>query len=304
MSTIVYLGSVGRSGTTLLERAAATSHSFTSLGEMVHLWARGALGGEPCGCGRPIRECPFWTDVMARAFGGWDGVPADRVRQCQLAVDRNRFIPLIIWPRLARGRFRAQLDEFVGVLDRLYTAIAQVVGDDVVLIDASKHPSYLFVLRRMPNHAVRLLHVVRDPRGVAHSWSKSVQRPESASGDDMEQLGTWRAVARWTSHNLIFSLAGLRSRRVRLRYERFAADPNELGTVLGHLTADLAVTMPSFTDHSVDLEVNHTVSGNPMRFTTGRIQIRPDDGWRSSMARRPRWIVGLLTAPLRLGYRL
>ena len=304
MSTVVYLGSVGRSGTTLLERAAATSPSFTSLGEMVHLWARGALGGEPCGCGRPIRECPFWADVMQRGFGGWDGVDADRVRQCQLAVDRNRFIPLLIWPRLAPAEFRAQLDEFVGVLDRLYTAIAQVVGDDVVLIDASKHPSYLFVLRRLPSHQVRLLHVVRDPRGVAHSWSKSVQRPESASGDDMEQLGTWKAVARWSSHNLIFSLAGLRSRRVRLRYERFAADPNELGTVLGHLTADLPVTMPSFTDHSVDLEVNHTVSGNPMRFTTGRIQIRPDDGWRSSMARRPRWIVGLLTAPLRLGYRL
>jgi hypothetical protein len=304
MSTVVYLGAVGRSGTTLLERAAATSHSFVSLGEMVHLWERGALGGEPCGCGLPIHDCPFWDDVMTRAFGGWDHVDAARVRAWQQAVDRNRFIPMLAWPRLGRAAFRTALDEFVDVLDRLYTAIAQVVGPDVVLVDASKHPSYFFVLRRVPNHDVRLLHVIRDPRGVAHSWAKSVQRPESASGDDMERLGTWKAVARWSSHNLIFSLAGLRSRRATLRYERFAADPNELSTVLAQLTGDLGVDMPTFTDHSVDLQVNHTVSGNPMRFTTGSIQIRPDDGWRSSMARRPRLIVSLLTAPLRLGYRL
>jgi hypothetical protein len=61
---------------------------------------------------------------------------------------------------------------------------------------------------------------------------------------------------------------------------------------------------PAFTDHSVDLQVDHTVSGNPMRFTTGPVQIRPDDRWRSAMARRRRVIVGVLTAPLRFGYRL
>lgn len=305
MSTIVYLGAVGRSGTTLLERAAATSPSFVSLGEMVHLWQRGALGGELCGCGRPIGECPFWTDVVDRAFGGWDAVDAAQVRLWQQAVDRNRFIPLLVWPRLARPAFRAALTEFVGVLDRLYAAIAEVVGPDVVMVDASKHPSYWFVVRRMPSHDMRLLHVVRDPRGVAHSWSKSVPRPESASGDDMERLGTWRAAARWTSHNLIFSLAGFRSRHIRLRYERFAADPNELGLVLSKLSDDLpGVVLPTFTDHCVDLQVDHTVSGNPMRFNTGPVQIRPDDRWRSSMPRRPRLIVSALTAPLRFGYRL
>ena len=40
-------------------------------------------------------------------------------------------------------------------------------GHDVVVVDASKHPSYYFLLRRLADHDVRLLHVVRDPRGVA-----------------------------------------------------------------------------------------------------------------------------------------
>jgi hypothetical protein len=62
--------------------------------------------------------------------------------------------------------------------------------------------------------------------------------------------------------------------------------------------------MPSFEQHRVELGVDHTVSGNPMRFKVGTIDIRPDERWRTSMPRVPRLIVGLLTAPLRLGYRL
>lgn len=304
MSTVVYLGAVGRSGTTLLERVAATSHSFVSLGEMVHLWERGALGDEPCGCGVPIHQCPFWSEVVDRAFGGWTALDARHVRTCQELVDRNRYIPFLVWPRLARPRYRVALDELVGVLDRLYAAIAEVAGPDTILVDASKHPSYWFVLRRLRDHDVRLLHVVRDPRGVAHSWAKTVQRPESATGDDMERLGTFQAIARWSSHNVLFSLAGIRSRRALLRYERFASDPAELGRVLTRLFDDRVIEVPVIADRSVDLQVNHTVSGNPMRFRTGPLEIRSDDSWRSSMATWPRLAVTVLTAPLRLGYRL
>ncbi|MGE0140237.1 MAG: sulfotransferase [Ilumatobacteraceae bacterium] len=304
MSAIVYLGAVGRSGTTLLERAAATSPSFVSLGEMVHLWERGVIGGEPCGCGLPLRECPFWSAVADRAFGGWDALDGEEVRSWQRLVDRNRYIPMLLWPRLGGASFRDALASFTSLLDRLYAAIGDVAGPRTVLVDASKHPSYFFVLRRLRGHDVRLLHVVRDPRGVAHSWSSTVKRPESAVGEDMERLGTWHAIARWTSHNLIFSLVGRRGRHAMLRYERFAADPNELGSVLDRLTTDLGTDAPHFDDHLVQLRTNHTVSGNPMRFTTGPLTIRPDDRWRSSMARAPRLIVSVLTAPLRLGYRL
>jgi hypothetical protein len=304
MSTIVYLGAVGRSGTTLLERAAATSPSFVSLGEMVHLWERGVLGGEPCGCGQPLRECPFWTDVMTRAFGGWEALDGGRIRRWQRAVDRNRFIPMLVWPRLARSGFRSTLDELVGALERVYGAIGDVAGPGAVLVDASKHPSYFFVLRRMRTHDVRLLHVVRDPRGVAFSWASTVRRPESAQGEDMEQLGTMHAISRWMSHNALFSMGGMRGRHTRLRYERFAADPNALGDALARLTSDLDAEMPTFEQHRVELGVDHTVSGNPMRFKVGTIDIRPDERWRTSMPRLPRLIVGLLTAPLRLGYRL
>ena len=304
MSTIVYIGAVGRSGTTLLERTIATSPDFVALGEVVHLWERGLLHDEPCGCGTPFRSCPYWTSIAQRAFGGWDALDLEEVRRWKHDADRNRFIGWLWFPRVAPRRFRDALTPLVRTLDSLYGAIgeeaSEVSGHDVVLVDASKHPSYYFLLRRLPHHDVRLLHVVRDPRGVAHSWAKVVERPEA--GDDMEQLGTWRAVARWTSHNALFSIGALRHRHARLRYERFADDPAELGRVVHRLTDDLAAIAPEVVGRTVHLRTDHTVSGNPMRFRTGPIDIRNDEAWRTAMPRRARIIVSVLTSPQRLGF--
>ena len=49
---------------------------FASFGELRHIWERSFLGNQLCGCGRPFRQCPFWTEVAEVAFGGFDGVDA------------------------------------------------------------------------------------------------------------------------------------------------------------------------------------------------------------------------------------
>jgi hypothetical protein len=336
MSTIVYIGAVGRSGTTLLERTLATSPHTIALGEMVHLWDRSVRDGESCGCGVPFADCPFWTDVGRRAFGGWEGVDIDRIGADRRIVDRNRFIPFLIVPRMAPAAFRQARDRLVDVLDRLYAAIDDVASarpitgsdtgigagwdtgvvtgidtgsetaSDMVIVDSSKHPSYLFLLRGLPSHRLHLLHVVRDPRGVANSWARTVVRPES--GDEMEQLGTARAVLRWTSHNLLFQLAGLVGvPRRHLSYERFTNDPAELGrrvdallmSARSHVTASHQLAVDGAT---VELGCDHTVSGNPMRFRTGPVVIRSDDSWRGNMPRRLQLVVGAFTTPLRQLY--
>ncbi len=309
---VVYIGAVGRSGTTLLERTIATSPHAVALGEMVHLWDRAVRDGEPCGCGDPIRSCPFWSAVGDRAFGGWDAVDLDQLAADRNRVDRNRHIPFLIAPRLAPRSFRESRGRLLDVLGRLYDAIESVAressddrsDDRVVLVDSSKHPSYLFVLRGLADRRVDLLHVVRDPRGVAHSWAKQVERPES--GDEMERLDTAHAVARWTSHNLLFQLAGLLgTRRQRLPYERFTNDPAQLGhavdRVLGDDTPGIEASI-ALRDDAVDLGTDHTVSGNPMRFASGAVTIRADQGWRDAMPRRRQLVVGTLTTPLRQGY--
>ncbi len=301
MIPLVYIGAVGRSGTTLIERALASENHLVALGEMVHFWERSVLHNEPCSCGVPIRECPTWTAIITRAFGGWDQLDGETVRRWQHEVDRNRYIPLLIWPRLGSTQFRTTLGQFSGHLARLYAAIANEVGVDKVLVDSSKHPSYLFLLRHVAGVDVRLLHVVRDPRGVANSWAKVVPRSEAGGTQDMERLGPWHAGARWTSHHLLFMLASVRRRSTRLVYERFTRRPDELSDRVDSLiTDDTKVRAPRWPEPHVMLSTDHTVSGNPVRFASGSVTIRTDDSWRQTMGRSPKAIVELLTLPLRM----
>jgi hypothetical protein len=303
---VLFLGGLGRSGTTVLERALGELPGTCAVGELVHLWQRGVLEDETCGCGEPFSRCAFWTEVGARAFGGWTPALADRMVRLQTRVDRTRFVPQLALPR-SLGRRRAELDEYVAPFVRLYRAIAETTGGAVV-IDSSKHSSLAFCLRTSPDLDLRVLHVVRDSRGVAYSWTKDVRRPESATGEGrMTRYSPARSAVLWVGHNLCLALLdGLGTACRRLRYEDFVAEPRP---VLGRL-ADFAGlvlddgALDFLSDGGVELGSSHTVSGNPVRFSTGPLRLRRDDAWREGLPRRRRLLVSLLTLPLlaRYGY--
>jgi hypothetical protein len=305
VNTVVFIGAVGRSGTTLIERTLATSPRVVALGEVVHLWSRSVRDNEPCGCGEAFADCPFWRAVGEHAFGGWDRIDLPALMRDRHTVDRNRYIPFLIAPGLAPRRFREAYGRHTGLLERLYDGIGAVASEDrdqTVLIDSSKHPSYLFLLRGLRNSRVLLLHVIRDPRGVAFSWSKRVQRPES-SQTTMERLGIFRASARWLSHNVLFQLASLAGvQRQQLLYDTFTSDPSCVGTAVDRLVdhrASPAIGSTIDVDGAiVQLGVDHTISGNPLRFADGALEVRSDENWTRTMPRVRRWTVTAFTWPI------
>ncbi len=301
---VLYLGGLGRSGTTVLERVLGELPGTCSVGELVHLWQRGVLDDETCGCGEPFSRCPFWRAVGDRAFGGWDPALADRMLELRARVDRTRHVPLLALPRLP-GRRRAEHAEYVSVFVRLYRAVAEVSGCTVV-IDSSKHSSLAFCLRNAPGIDLRVVHVVRDSRGVAYSWTKEVRRPEAGATDDlMHRYSPAGSSALWTGHNLFFALLRRLGTRTRLlRYEDFVAAPGrtvlELAEFAGLPTTDGQSVVSD--DSSVVLTPSHTVAGNPVRFRQGPMTLRRDDAWREQLPRRRKLLVGLLTLPLLVRY--
>ena len=54
--------------------------------------------------------------------------------------------------------------------------------------------------------------------------------------------------------------------------------------------------------HTVTLGVDHTASGNPMRFEVGDVTVQPDEVWRQKMAIGDRRLVTACTWPLLIGY--
>ncbi|MEV0380640.1 sulfotransferase [Nonomuraea sp. NPDC050643] len=283
---VIYLGGLGRSGTTLLERLLGELPGVVALGEVVHLWERGILAEELCGCGVAFPSCSFWRQVGERAFGGWTRGLAERVLALRQRIDRTRRIARIDHPDLA---------EYARAYRRLYDA----AGAPVV-IDSSKHASLAWCLVAS-GMDVRVVHVVRDPRAVAHSWARTVRRPED--GRPMTRWSPARTAIHWSAQNAALEMLPGRGARVtRVRYEDLLAAP---GATLTSLLARLgmpAPELPFLEGRTAWLGPSHTASGNPMRFHVGRVELRRDDAWVSGLPGGDRRVVNALTWPLRGRY--
>ena len=303
--TVLYLGGFGRSGSTLLERMLGTIDGVVPLGEVVHLWERGLVDNELCGCGEPFSDCPFWTRVGETAFGGWRNVDLAQVRRLRQAVDRQRRAPLTLLPSPPLA-VRKDLARYTDLYRRVYQAAVDVSGARVV-VDSSKHASLAIALEHDRHIDLRVLHVVRDPRAVAHSWAREIARPESRPGTSMPRLSPANASGQWLSNNLLVDALRLTGLPVHLlRYEELVTAPQEtVDAAWQGLRLPGPSRMRMLDATTLDLEPIHSVAGNPMRFRHGPTPLRPDDAWRQHMPSGDRRAVSAMTAPLRwrLGYR-
>ncbi|WGF89053.1 sulfotransferase [Marinivivus vitaminiproducens] len=300
--TVVAIAGTGRSGSTLLDRLLGGFGPCVSCGEVEYLWQRGLLNGERCGCGRPAHECPFWRSVLELAFGpARPQALASAALEFLEPVNRNRHIRTLL-----RGGLRSERQAVSALwLTPLYRAIAQTSGSDVV-VDSSKHPSYVTLLALTEGLDVRLLHIVRDARAVSHAWSRPKARPEIGDGTTlMPRFSMLKSTTDWLSYNAYFERLGQRlgeDRYLRVRYEDLAQQP---WRTLERVRTWLGLEHGPLSGGSFDLPAGHTVSGNPMRFQTGPLDIRPDEAWQREMSPLARLSVGLMTYPLqrRYGYR-
>jgi Sulfotransferase family len=300
---VIYLGGMGRSGSTLAERLLGELPGVCVAGEVVHLWQRGLIDNERCGCGVEFGACEFWSAVAESAFGGWSAVDANRVAVLRAAVDRTRYIPLLA-RRSLPARSRSALAEYTSYYQRLYQAIAAVSGCPTV-VDSSKHASLAFCLSHRAELDLRVIHVVRDSRAVAYSWTRHVQRPEASAGSLMTRYSPARAAQQWNLQNGALQLLARGQIPVLLvRYEDLVSGVRPtLRTIaeFGGLTADepgLAFTGGAGQDQWAELGQAHSAAGNPMRFAYGRISIRPDDRWQTELPGAQRRAVTALTLPL------
>jgi hypothetical protein len=302
---VLYLAGLGRSGSTLLERTFAGLEGAVAVGELVHLWQRGLLSNERCGCGAAFLDCEFWGAVGDRAYGGWGQVDAAEMVELSERVDRTRYVPYMVTSTGPKS-YRRDVGRLVSVLGPLYPAIADVSGAAVV-VDSSKDPSYAYLLSRAAEIDLRVAHTIRDSPAVAYSWAKRVVRPD-AHASTMSRWSPRRTSVMWSGLNLVVRGLARRGVPVELaRYEDFVVDP--AATFL-RLVERLDLPRPApdgpllagLREGHIDLGVDHTVSGNPIRFETGRMSIAEDRAWVEAFPAADRRLVEVLTAPVRLRF--
>lgn len=302
--TMLYIGGVGRSGSTLLNDLLGQHRDVVAVGELVHLFQRGLIENNLCGCGERFSDCPFWSGVGEELGSVWDRGRGVAYEVSRLSVDRNRYTFHLLSP-INTPRFARSLREYGHSYEELVVAIRDRAGRRVV-VDSSKQISTALLLRRLRGIDLRIVHLVRDSRGVAFSWSKQKRKVEVVDTDELMNryrpgLMAWR----WLSWNVIF--AGLRLLRLpvmTVRYEDLIAEPTRTVTAVLEFAGVTAGPITFIDGDEVDLAAVHSVAGNPSRFENGRVKLRLDEAWRGEMPARARRLVTLGTLPLlaRYGY--
>jgi hypothetical protein len=296
---VLYVAGSGRSGSTILDRTLGQLDGFFSAGELCNLWSRGLLSRRRCGCGTPVPDCPVWEAVLDEAFGGPDGVDAER-----LAAATRRRLHVRSVPGLLLGRDGEAADGYQAALVRLYRAVQQQTGCRVI-VDSSKSPVYARLVAAIPGVDVAVVHLIRDPRATAWSFLRTKRLPDFGDDRLMQRQHPLVSARRWSLWQAVTELLW-RSRRggyLRLRYEDFMRDPPSAVRRIAGLAGETPAALPFTGPATVRLTATHSVSGNPNRFGTGQVELRADDEWRRTMRVGDRVMVTALTWPLLLRYR-
>lgn len=265
---LIYILGVGRSGSTLLERALASIPGAAAMGEVHQLWRR-PLADLTCSCGAPAADCAVWSETLRRAGIGDEAL--ESLRSLEASAIRHK---RILRSALSPARFAKQPDvrEFLKRQDDLMAAFAEAANARL-LIDSSKAAPRAWALAAWPE--TRFIHLSRNRAEVAASWAAGKHDP-GEDGPMPERppraQRRERIVTTWS--------ARLLARRVgmaRLTYEDLAEDPRAaLTAALGPgLTGAIAWRGERRFDPGRGY---HSIGGNPDRFAAGQVEIRAPAG--------------------------
>ena len=301
MSSVIYILSDNRSGSTLLDQLLGGHPDVVSLGEVHHLVAyvlKDRTLYDPvhelvCSCGKDIPACPFWSSVARRLH-----TPVSELRL------KPRFLDVALDEKHSVSSLSArQLRKLVNRHPKLFsTRIASYVFDkrrvardsfdllDGVLaesgaryaVDSSKSPfRFRTLYEHSPSRTFAIL-LARDYRGTVFSKMKRGRDMLNSARVWAEKLRRMQAVT-----------ADLpRDRLRRLRYEDLCRDPRSslmgICEMLDLEYSDSLLSRPS--------EDVHHIGGSPSKLDPARRHIRIDtsflDAFTPEQLARMKEIVG------------
>jgi hypothetical protein len=280
--TIVHLASSPYSGSTLVSYLLGIHPEIATVSDVSGRRREARMATFACSCGRLMREDPFWLRVVEEMHAagehefdlanfrlGFDdgrGRMANRIVVGSLrwsALEHARDVVVRRWP----GEDRAM--RAIGARNRRFaTVVSRMLGAHA-FVDASKERLRARYLRRYVDPGTRVIHLVRDVRGVV----------ASARGHATHAGASVEAVARdWARTNdTIARLAAEAGPggHMLVRYEDLCREPERvLARLYAFCGADPSVRAGNDEQHLL---------GNRIRM--GSLdEIRLDERWRQTLS--------------------
>jgi hypothetical protein len=296
---VIYIAGAGRSGSTIVDRVIGSVEGAASFNEVYRIWINGFIENQRCSCGETFAQCAFWKAVTAEAFGQLSRTEIQQKTELWAAVARTRHFLKLLSP-IKSAAFKEKLREYQRVLNRLYFALAEVSGIDLI-VDSSKLPAMPLILNDIPGIEVHVVHVVRDVRACVYAWQKKKENP--GNGAFLEQYSPLLTTVRWMTRNFFASLLASRLPYIRVRYEDIMKNPQaELQALIDRIGPTAGKRLAWSADNTIELPSLHSFSGNPLRFNVGSTQLNLDINWTTRLHPGTRRLVTSLAYPLLVRY--
>jgi hypothetical protein len=272
-------------GSTLLGLLLNEHPHLASIGAGTGLIRDIDLSTYACSCGKLFRECEFWAQVATRTreLGHPVNVFETNFWNTHLRLSHNKLINALLVRSLGQDQINDVRDALIWRIPRVRRAISEMgwntwslasavlerTGKRVFVDTARDHqrPKYLWDHPRLD---VKVIHLIRDPRGNSASIMKH------ANVDAASAARQWRH----------YNLEAARVRRylpaqawMTLYYEELCADAGKvLDRISDFLGVERARSQPD--PHDPD---RHII-GNPMRLKA-LSEIREDRSWQTNLGR-------------------
>jgi len=272
-------------GSTLLGFLLDAHPACASIGAATGLTSRINLATYACSCGVRFVACPFWNRIAERTaeLGAPVSVFETGYWNTHVMMSRRRWLDGALIRSLGNLRLNAVRDSalwrappirraFVRARHATWS-LARAVLDDTgasVFVDSARDHQRPKYLAADPRFDVRVIHLVRDPRGNTSSIMKH-------TGADVTT-----AAKRWRHYNV--EADRLRSLLppsawLRVHYEALCADPQATLDAIARFVGVDPAPIPS------DLRsTEHHIIGNSMRLR-GVGEIREDRSWETALGR-------------------
>lgn len=301
------LGSA-RNGSTLMVRMLFAHPQIATISHQNGLARRQDRESYLCSCGKPVGECEFYTELFRRMKQrgvrfdlhhwtcvywmeeDWYNRRHERLNRFALLSLRSnllegiRDVLLSPWPARRRAIRRAHRANVALVQSAL-----EIYGRKV-WVDGTNWPIRLRYLLKNPELDLRVIHLVRDPRGICASHHRTEGQP-------------WDAAAReWVQANkncLRMLRLVPKDRQMMIRHETLCDQPVE---TVDRLVVFLGLEPRGAYDFAAG---GHHLLGNAMRMRSLRPEdIRKDERWKQEIPPEHLPTIAQIAGPLarQLGY--
>ena len=264
---IVYISSLGHSGSTLLDVILNQHHDVQSSGEVMFHdeWVNKNLR---CTCKKLMNKCSFWTSILDENFKILGSVN-------EIGYMNNSF--------------------------ELFNNIKKSTGKNII-IDSSKSNDRLNILLQDRRLEIKVIHLIRNGYGVINSISKSHHRPAKSNNNQKTiPVNILIGILRWIRRNLALKRLMEKHRindYLQIRYEDLCEKPmSEIKKLCEFIDIDFQEEMAK-----PKLLNCHNIGGSRWRFSDKPIQINLDEKWRAELGRGSKFLFMLFAGWLNKKY--